>query len=112
MSISSIICPCVVNIDQRHGVIEWTQLNRRNSPERGIRGVHVGLPRNSAEWLIYVPSTGRVLVSNDVAFDEDFLSMVSYTQTHVPGGVLTQPPSRPAFRAGQDMITTEDPLRF
>ena len=102
----------MVNIDQRHDVIERTQLNQQNNPERGIHGVHVGLPCNSAGWLVYIPSTGRVLVSNDVAFDEDFLSMVSYTQTHVPGGVLTQPPSRPAFRAGQDMITTEDPLRF
>ena len=51
-------------------------------------------------------------MSNDVVFDENFLSTVSYTQSHVPGGVLNQPPSHPAFRAGQNIITTEDPLRF
>ena len=51
-------------------------------------------------------------MSNDVVFDEDFLSTISYTQSHVPGGVLNQPPSHPAFRAGQNIITTEDPLHF
>ena len=51
-------------------------------------------------------------MSKDVLFDEDFLSTVSYTQTRVPGGILTQPPSHPAFHAGQDIITSEDPLRF
>ena len=100
----------MVNIDQRHDVIERTQLNQRNNPERGIRGVHVGLPRNSAGWLVYIPSTGQVLVSNDVVFDEDFVSTGSYTQSCVPGGVLNQPPSHPAFHAGQN--TTEDPLHF
>ena len=74
-----------------------TQLNRRNNPEHGIRGVHVGLPCNSAGWLVYIPSTGRVLVSTDVVFDEDFLSTVSYTQSRVPGGLLHQPPSHPSF---------------
>ena len=100
----------MVNIDQRHDVIERTQLNQQNNPERGIHGVHVGLPCNSAGWLVYIPSTGTVLVSKDVVSDEDFLSTVSYTQTRVPGGILTQPPSHPACRADQDIVTTEDPL--
>ena len=33
---------------------------RKNSPERGIRGVHVGVPRGTAGWLVYVPSTGQI----------------------------------------------------
>ena len=45
-------------------------------------------------------------------FDEEFLSTVSYTQSRVPGGITTQPPSHPAVRAGHDVLTTEDPLRF
>ena len=56
------------------------------------------------------PIHWQSLVSNDIVFDEDFLSTVSYTQTRVPGGVLTQPLSHLAFRAGQGIITTEDPL--
>ena len=103
-----LFCPCVVNVDQRQDMDIGTQLNRRNNPERGIRGVHVGLPRNSAGWLVYVPSTGRVLVSTDVVFDEDFLSTVSYTQSRVPGGLLHQPPSHPSFRPTHNVKTTED----
>ena len=38
--------------------------------------------------FVYIPSTGHVLVSTDVVFDEDFLSTVSYTQSRVPGGLL------------------------
>ena len=74
-----LFCPCIVNIDQRHDVTEGKQLDRKNNPECGIRGIHVGLPHNSASWLLYIPSTSQVLVSADVAFDKDFLSTVSHT---------------------------------
>ena len=84
-----------------------TQLNHQNNPERGIRGVHV--PHNSPDWLVYIPSTGCVLMSSDVIFDEDFLSTVSDTQTQVPGGILHQPPSHPSFSPTQDVKTAQDP---
>ena len=74
--------------------------------------MHVGLPHNSAGWLVYVPLTGRVLVSQDVVFDEDFLSTVSYTQSRVPGGILHQPPSHPSFHPTHDVKTTEDPRQL
>ena len=107
-------CPCVINIgDGTRGDQETGQvLNRRNNPERGIRGVHVGIPRSSAGWLVYIPSTGSILVSSDVVFDEDFLSTVAYTQSQIPGGVQYQPPSHPAFANDQDVETTENPARF
>ena len=54
---------------------------RKNSPERGIRGVHVGVPRGTAGWIVYVPSTGQISISQDVLFDEDFLSTVVYSQS-------------------------------
>jgi hypothetical protein len=31
-------------------------------PERGLRGVHVGLPRYQDGWLCFTPSTGRLRV--------------------------------------------------
>ena len=40
-----LFCPCVVNVDQRTDLALGTQLNRQNSSERGIRGIHVGLPQ-------------------------------------------------------------------
>ena len=105
-------CPCVVNIDQRRDVDTRQTLDRRNHPERGIRGIHVGLPRNSAGWLVYIPSTGKVLVSADVSFDEDFLSSVTYTDTRLPGGIVSQPPSLLPPTDPADLHHTEDPTRF
>ena len=96
-------------MDQRQYMDIGTQLNGRNNPECGICGVHVGLPCNSAGRLVYIPSTGYVLVSSDVIFDEDFLSTVSDTQTQVPGGILHQPPSHPSFSPTQDVKTAQDP---
>ena len=75
-----------MNMDQHQDMDIRTQLNGCNNPEHGIHGVHVGLSRNSAGWLVYIPSTGLVLVSSDVIFDEDFLSTVS-TQSRVPEGL-------------------------
>ena len=64
-----------------------TMINRKNHPERDIRGVHVGLPRGSAGWLVYVPSTGKISVSQDVVFDEDFMSTVAYSHSLIPTGI-------------------------
>ena len=47
-------------------------LVRQNNPERGIRGIHVGRPRHAPGWLVYIPSTGEILNSCDVVFDEEF----------------------------------------
>ena len=74
--------------------------------------MHVGVPRNSAGWLVYIPSTGSILVSQDVSFDEDFLSTVAYTRSRIPGGIEYQPPSHPAFGHEGDIQTTENPSRF
>ena len=104
-----LFCPCVVNVENRQDITLGTQLSRRNNPERGIRGVHVGLPRNSAGWLVYIPSTSKVLVSQDVAFDEDFVSTLSYTESRIPGGTSLQPPSHPSLSSSYELHNTEDP---
>lgn len=52
-----------------------TVLNSKNIIQRGVRGIFLGLPTRQAGWLVYVPQSGRVLASADVAFDEDFDSV-------------------------------------
>ena len=63
--------PCVMNAGPKELKTTGSMINRKNHLERGIRGIHVGLPRGSAGWLVYVPSTGKISVSQDVVFDED-----------------------------------------
>ena len=39
-----------------------------------VRGIFIWFPTNQAGWLIYVPQPRQLVVSMDVAFDEDFVS--------------------------------------
>ena len=107
-----LFCPCVANAGPRKDKRTGRILDRRNNPERGIRGIHVGLPRHAPGWLVYIPSTGEILNSCDVVFDEDFLSTLSYTRVRFPGGLKLQPPSHPSFVNEDDIEYTDDPLKF
>ena len=104
-------CPCVMNTGPQTDRISGKVTSRSNHPERGIRGIHVGLPRGSAGWMVYVPSTGQISISQDVIFDEDFLSTVAYSKTSVPGGLVLKPTSQSSF-SHQNLETTENPSRF
>ena len=70
-------CPCVVKIYHRRS-FDKKVLTTKNNFQRGIRGIYVGHPSNQAGWLIFIPSSGHLLVSGDVAFDEHFTSTLDY----------------------------------
>ena len=42
-------------------------------------GLGLGLPQHQKKYLVYVPSTRKVILSYDVMFDESFSSALSYT---------------------------------
>ena len=68
-------CPTVVK--------KWTATidGRRvtNQTQRGIRGIFIGFPRRQNGYLIYVPTTRTIVVSDDVSFDESFFSAIATT---------------------------------
>jgi hypothetical protein len=69
-------------------------LNRKNNPQRGMRGIHVGVPRNSKGYLVYVPSMGKIYTSADVYFDGNFNSTLLYEQNKFSGYIdltITEP---------------------
>ena len=103
-----LFCPCVMNTGPHEDKLYGGTTTRKNSPERGIRGVHVGVPRGTAGWLVYVPSTSQISISQDVLFDEDFLSTVVYSQSRIPGGIKYQPPCSSTFH-DEDLQSTENP---
>ena len=39
----------------------------------------MGIPQHQKGYLVYVPSTRKVILSYDVVFDESFSSALSYT---------------------------------
>jgi hypothetical protein len=87
-----------------------------------MRGIHVGIPRHSKGYLIYVPAMGRIYTSADVYFDENFNSTLVYEQNKFSGYVdimITQPmpdTDLPHHETGSSMIFakqhTRDTIQF
>ena len=47
--------------------------------QKGFRNIFVGIPEHQKGYLVYVPSTRKVISSYDVVFDESFSSTLSCT---------------------------------
>ena len=72
-----LFCPCVVRKATAH--METKTLNMRHQAQKGFHGIFVGIPQHQKGYLVYVPSTRKVILSYDVVFDESFSSALSYT---------------------------------
>ena len=68
--------PCVVRKATAH--VETKTLNMRHQAQKVFRGIFVGIPEHQKGYLVYVPSTRKVVSSYDVVFDESFSSAFSY----------------------------------
>ena len=69
--------PCVVQKATAH--VETKTLNMRHQAQKGFRGIFVVFPEHQKGYLVYVPSTRKVISSQDVVFDESCSSALSYT---------------------------------
>ena len=72
-----LFCPCVVRKATAH--VETKTLNMHHQAQKGFRGIFVGIPQHQKGYLVYVPSTRKVISSYNVVFDESFSSTLSYT---------------------------------
>ena len=72
-----LFCPCVVHKATAH--VETNTLNMRHQAKKGFCGIFVGIPENQKGYLVYVPSTRKVISSYDAVFDKRFSSALSYT---------------------------------
>ena len=54
-------------------------LNLCHQAPKGYRGIFVGIPQHQKVYLLYVPSTKKIISSYDVVFDEIFSSALAYT---------------------------------
>ena len=72
-----LFCPCVLRKHTAH--VETKTLNMRHQAQKGFRGIFVGIPQHQNGYLVYVPSTRKVISSYDVKFDESFVSALSYS---------------------------------
>ena len=71
-------CPCVARVHTRKTPKvqghNRANLTSKNIIQRGVRGIFIGFLKNQAGWELYIPSTGTIKASVDVAFDENFTS--------------------------------------
>ena len=63
-----LFCPCVVRKVTAH--VGTKTLNMRHQAKKRFRGIFVGIPQHQKVYLMYVPSTRKVILSYDVVFDE------------------------------------------
>ena len=68
---------CVVQKAMAH--VETKALNMCHQAQKGFRGIFVGIPQHQKGYLVYVPSTRKIISSYDVVFDESFSSGLAYT---------------------------------
>ena len=66
-----LFCPCVVRKDTAH--VETKSLNMRHQAQKGFCVIFVGIPDHEKGYLVYVPSSRKMITSYDPVFDESFL---------------------------------------
>ena len=72
-----LFCPCGVQKSTAH--VETKTLNMRHQAQKGFRGIFVGITQHQKVYLVYIPSTRKIIPSYDVVFDESVSSALSYT---------------------------------
>ena len=66
-----LFCPCVVQKSTEH--VDTEALNMRTQSQKGFHGIFVGIPDHQKGYLVYVPSTRKIISSYDVVFDKSFI---------------------------------------
>ena len=84
-----VFCPCVVQIALAH--VETKTLNMCHQAQKGFRGIFVDIPQHQKGYLVYVPSTRKVILSYDVVFDKRFSSALPYTSRPYSEAMVMRP---------------------
>ena len=71
-----VIFPCV--LQKATGYVDTKALNMRHQSQKGFRGIFVGIPEHQKGYIVYVPSTSKMISSYDVVFVESFPSALAY----------------------------------
>ena len=71
-----LLCPCVLQKSMVH--VETKTLNTRYQAQKGFCGIFIGITEHQKGYLVYVPSTKKIISSYDVVFDESFSSALAY----------------------------------
>ena len=71
-----LFCPCVVRKGTAH--VETKSVNMFHQAQKGFFSIFVGIPQLQKGYIVYVPSTRKIISSYDVVFYERFSSELAY----------------------------------
>ena len=75
-----LFCQFVVRKATAH--VDKKALNMRHQSQKGFCVIFVGIPQHKKGYLVYIPSTRKIISSYDVVLDESFSSMIAYKSQH------------------------------
>ena len=92
--------------------VEKMTLNMRHQTKKGFRGIFVGIPGHQKGYLVYVPSTKKIISSYDVVFDESFSSALAYTSRPYSEAIAMRPAVMYILYATSSKEKTGDVVTF
>ena len=105
-----LFCPCVVRKATSH--VETKMLNMRHQAQKGFRGIFGGIPQHQKGYLVYVPSTRKIISLYDVRFDKSFVSALSYLSRSYAEVMVMRPEVTYTTYATSSKEQTGDVLTF
>ena len=70
IKLTCFIFPCVVQNTTAH--FKTKAVNVRHQSHKCFPGIFIGIPQHQHGYLLYVPSTGKLVYSYDIIFDKTF----------------------------------------
>ena len=70
--------------------VETKALNMRHQAQKGFCGIFVGITPHAKGYIVYVPSTRKIISSYDVVFDEFFSSALAYMSRPYSEAMVTR----------------------
>ena len=84
----------------------------RHQAQKGFHGIFVGIPQHQKGYLVYVPSTRKVILSYDFVFDESVFSVLSYTSRPYSEAMAMRPTVTYTPHATSSKEQTGDVITF
>ena len=84
----------------------------RHQAQKGFCGIFVGIPQHQKGYLVYVPSTRKVILLYNVVFDEKISSALSYTSRPYSEAMVVRPAVTYTLYATSSKEQTGDVITF
>ena len=84
-----LFCPCVVGKPTAH--VKKKELNMCHQAQKGFCSIFVGIPQHQKRYLVYIPSTRKIIYSYDIVFDEIFSSTLEYKSKPYAEAIAMRP---------------------